>query len=143
MSEKSKALFLFPGGKDGVLRRMTSNVSRVLSKKGPKFCSLFAEEFGLGKDRIKRLKKGEEPLDFKFFEVVKGALGISLHEVLGQPKFKDDAQKEYWSKQREVMPMALSAPAKEPSARKRRTIDDAELRFYLRRRAVHELVWDA
>jgi hypothetical protein len=137
------ALSLFPKGKAGVIQRMTSGVRVALSKKGPKFRKWFAEEFELENDRVNRLARGEESVDFEFFEKVKGPLGLSTHKVLGNPSFTDAREKEYWSKEREVMPMVLTAPAMEPGPHKpRKQHDDIELYFYLRRRAIHELVWD-
>ena len=138
---KRKAISLFPKGKDGIIGRMNSTVSEVLSKKDSEFCKCFAEEFELDKNTIDCLKKGTANIDFKFFEKIKGALGLSIHEVLGQPSYSDK-EKEYWSKQCEVIPMALTAPSKEPGYVRPTKRADVELCFYLRRRAIHELVWN-
>ena len=140
---KRNALSLFPNGKEGVLERMNKKVSKVLCKKNPKFCRCFAEEFDLDTKEIKKLKQGTFNVDFKFFEKIKGALGLSLHDILGKPKFRNENEKVFWSKQCQVMPMALTAPSKEPGhSTPQQQGDDIELNFYLRRRAVHELVWN-
>lgn len=141
-----KALSLFSKDGKGVLQRMTVEVKNALSNKDEKFLRWFEEETGLTKNDVERLKKGHQEIDFQLFEQVKEVLGLSICEILGQPSF-NDGERGYWSKQQNMMPMVLTAPVKEPANTRsvRGKNDDAEkreLRFYVRRRAIHELAWD-
>ena len=145
MSNK-KAIFLFSEeGIAGVLNKMALMVAKSLSDKvnnEPKFIEWFAEEFGLKKDKIKRLQEGKEKINFHFFEQIKGALGLSIHQVLGEPSLSED-ETPYWKKQKEINPMVLTAPVK--GSRNNRFVkkehDDTELKLYVRLRAIHELAW--
>lgn len=142
-----EALSLFPGGKNGVIERMNSMVKDVLSSKSEdsQFVQWFAEEFSLKEGEFECLRKGKKRIDFEFFEKVKEALNISMHDVLGPPSF-NDGEKEYWSKQLKINPMVLAAPAGdskgEESVQKENRIDkkEIELRFYVRLRAISALL---
>lgn len=140
----SNALSLFPGRKDGVLERMRTKVKKTLSNKDPQFLKWFAEEFDLTEHRVESLISGNDHVDFHFFEKVKEALDISIHDVLGKPFFRD-GEKDDWSKQLKLNPMVLGAPAGKSNAEKSiqkedQVRKDRELKLYVRLRAISELL---
>ena len=138
-----KALSLFKGGEKGVISRMTLRVKTILSNKDDRFLKWFAKEFGLKPNEMKCLKEGKKSIDFRFFEKVQEALDISIHDVLGAPVLRD-GEKKRWRDQLRINPMVLAAPGKEPGGEEsyhtKEEREAAELGFYVRLRAINELV---
>lgn len=142
---KREALLLYHRkGKAGIIKKMASMVGKALSNKDTEFLEWFAEEFELEKEEIEDLKACKKPIDFHFFENVQESLDISTHNVLGEPYF-NDGEKRYWSEQLKINPMVLGAPTGDQEEGEcpqgRRKIDkEIELRFYVRLRAISELL---
>lgn len=142
-NEKALSLF-FPKGEADVIEKMTSVIKNALSAKDSEFRKWFAEEFELKEERVESLMSGNNHVDFPFFEKVKEALDISIHDVLGKPSFRD-GEKGHWIEQMKLNPMVLGAPAGKSNTEnsiqeENHTTKDMELFFYVRLRAISELL---
>lgn len=138
------------GGRDSIIKRMGEAIkNQILSQKKP-----FRELFDIAKEReipletVFKILEGryKECVTYELFEKLEGPLDLVINQILGEPTFSDDSEKEYWDRQRlEASPMLIAGGLAQlddtKKKRGRETKEGIGLNLYLRLRAIEELAW--
>lgn len=130
MKKEYQALDLF-GGREKVLKRMRQRVRDALSSKAREVQEDFLREMELTPSKgVRQIAE----MGYKALRPAAAYLDVNLTEELGSPQFRGGNNKGYWDAQMRQRPMMMSGTP--PRNRNR----DTERRFYLKNRAIGELV---
>lgn len=140
MGIRYSALDLY-GGADNVFGKMTSTVRKRLNtkvfSKGPEHVAGWADWCGFDDDylaHIKRFADGSDKVDFMELHHLGEAVDVEISHLLQELVFMADSKK-YWTGQLKENPMLIGGTR--PSGKIEK---DAELRFYVEKIAIAELI---
>lgn len=143
MKKEYSALDLF-GGRDAVVERMSSILRRDLvglMELNEEDRRMWFEETGFDtpelQNKVYGVIRGQKE-DCYTIRMFGESLGIDIYDAIKNPKFTKTSRI-YWSNQLKENPMVISGNA--PASK--RNLKEAELRFYVRLRAIGEFAMAA